>query len=154
MVEFTPFYAFGPQNHSFWSKTRPWGDPRKSSDKRKVLGAFLDAQTRKNWFWASMCGISQEILDFLEKAVVTAKFLNFTKWWETFKNITFFALKEWSKCITVYSMLRKMVQTPQIGELHQTSWNLWNSCKFCRISWNLISFAKKAISEENDLQNH
>ena len=93
MVKFPPFWGFGPQNHSFRPKTGPWGDPPKTLHKHNVLGAFLEAPGRKNWFWAQKGGISPKIIFFAQKEVFKVKSWNFAETWKTFQNVTFFALK-------------------------------------------------------------
>ena len=73
MVKFPPFWGFGPQNHSFRRKTGPWGDPPKTVHKHNVLGAFLEAPGRKNWFWAQKGVISPKIISFAKKDVFEVK---------------------------------------------------------------------------------
>ena len=46
-VQYGPFWGFGAQNRFFGPKMRPWAPLRKTLQKHKGLGRFLEAQGRK-----------------------------------------------------------------------------------------------------------
>jgi len=92
-MKFCPFWGFGAQKPSFAPKMRPWSPRRKTLYKHNVLGAFLEAQGRKNSFWGPEMEFLQNFIKFHGKSIFREKSENHAKSLQTSQNVTFFALK-------------------------------------------------------------
>ena len=154
MVKFPPFYDFGPQRRSFGPKRGPWGDPRKSSGKHKVLGAFLEAKGRKNGFGSQNNQHFMKFHVFRQKDEFHIKVWNSAKSWKTFQTLIIFALKTCYFNKTAKLWGPKAPKTPKSGKNHPISWNFKIWVEFPDF-WAISPlFAKSAIFVKNDLQNH
>ena len=102
---------------------RPWSPRRKTLYKHNVLGAFLEAQGRKNSFWGPEMEFLQNFMKFHAKSIFREKSENHAKSLQTSQNVTFFALK-------ACAALLKSQNDPSEGPKHQNLVKSWNFVEF------------------------
>ena len=150
--EFQPFSGFGAQKCSFGPKMGLGRPRRKTSDKRKVLGAFLEAPRRKSWFWGPKTEKMQFSLKFRRKSIFGAKSAEIAKWRKTSQNLTFFALKTCLKRHILLFWGPKAPKTPKWGEFHGLSWNVMKFSKMLVFSRSFSILGKRGAQSRNGSQ--
>ena len=125
---------------------------RKTSDKRKVLGAFLEAPRRKSWFLGPKTENLRFSLKFRRKSIFGAKSAEIAKWRKTSQNLTISALKTYSKRHILLFWGPKAPKTPKWGEFHGISWNSVTFSKPLVFSRNFSILGKRGAQSRNGSQ--